>query len=87
MRAIFYYNSTKVKKCPFCGSHPAIEKSKRYPRWASVMHWGWTVVCMNLECPIYNADGRYYLTRREAVEKWNTRYKEGENEQHEDRVG
>ena len=72
----FFFESGNVKNCPLCGSRPVIEKSKRWPKWARVMHWGWTVVCKASGCPIRNADVTYFLTRREAIEKWNTRTEE-----------
>ena len=29
----FFFESGNVKNCPFCGSRPVIEKSKRWPKW------------------------------------------------------
>ena len=66
-------NMNDILTCPFCGKSPILSTSRRWPRNLEHAVIAYTVVCINMDCPIYNADGQYYLTEKEAVEAWNKR--------------
>lgn len=67
--------------CPFCGSAPELRIDFRYPRPRCNRRKVFVVVCANIDCIIYNADGVYYFSKAKAVEAWNRRmnddYQEG----------
>lgn len=57
--------------CPFCKHEPDLRSSNRWPDQNKAAVKGYTVVCTNIECPIYMADTQYYLTAEEAIDAWN----------------
>jgi hypothetical protein len=68
-----------IKHCPFCGGEGFVVKSTRWPRYGKnegnqVM--GYTVVCINVKCPISFADKKYWLTEKTAIKNWNRRHTE-----------
>ena len=67
-------NATELKSCPFCGGEAVIKKTHRWPHWAGTEGCdGFTVICTNFDCTIYEADVFYATTEEEAIEAWNTR--------------
>ena len=69
----------QLKPCPFCGSKPEIQTDYRYPKYGKLAGkcvTAYEVVCRNIDCIIYNADNRYRLTEKEAIEYWNRRANE-----------
>lgn len=67
---------TELKPCPFCGQIPTIKESARFPRYGKnegKRIKGYTVVCQNLYCILYNADNWYERSEKEASEAWNRR--------------
>lgn len=67
---------TELKPCPFCGQIPIIEESARFPRYGKdegKRIKGYTVVCQNMYCILYNADNWYERSEKEASEAWNRR--------------
>ena len=67
---------TKLKPCPFCGETPRIEKSVRFPHYGKnegKRIKGYTVVCKNLDCILYNADNWYRRSLGKACSAWNSR--------------
>lgn len=72
----FFTKETKcksIKPCPFCGSEAVLQRDVRYPRPRCNPKQAYEVICVNWDCPIYRADTKYFLTKREAIEKWNKR--------------
>ena len=66
----------ELKPCPFCGQIPTIKESARFPRYGKnegKRIKGYTVVCQNLYCILYNADNWYERSEKEASEAWNHR--------------
>lgn len=61
--------------CPFCGSSAKITISRIWPRDLDHAIQGYSIVCSNDNCIIYNADGRYYKSKDEAKKAWNRRIK------------
>ena len=79
-------SNEELKPCPFCGQTPRIEESARFPRYGknkgkSIK--GYTVVCKNLDCILYDADNWYRISKLKACAAWNRRVeiKELRNEQ------
>lgn len=62
-----------VKKCPFCGSNPMIKTTTRWPKDKRESVKGYTVVCVETECLIYDADNKYDKTPERAIKRWNKR--------------
>ena len=67
-----------LEPCPFCGKIPTLEESHRYPDDApdDLPVTGYHVVCKNYDCLMWGVDRWYARNPVDAVEKWNTRYKE-----------
>ena len=63
----------EVKPCPFCGGIPFMYNSKRWPGNVEEAVKGYTVVCVETNCVIYNADNQYYRSPEIAVKWWNKR--------------
>ena len=69
-------SNEELKPCPFCGQTPRIEESARFPRYGknkgkSIK--GYTVVCKNLDCILYDADNWYRISKLKACAAWNRR--------------
>lgn len=69
---------TKLKPCPFCGYRPILKSDNRYPKPECERVTAYEVVCTNMGCIIYNADDRYFLRAKDAIEAWNRRDGEAE---------
>lgn len=66
--------SEKLLRCPFCGGEPRMQVTNRWPDGCGLYPVkGHTVVCENMDCPIYHADKMYYKTPEAAAKVWNTR--------------
>ena len=66
-----------MKRCPFCGREPALQKDKRYPKMtngSALPVDAYAVVCNTFSCPIYHADNTWFTNAETAIEKWNERY-------------
>ena len=71
----------KLERCPFCGSDPIMKKRARWTDGCEEAVTGYSVVCNNRSCVIYDADTTYFLTEHEAAHAWNTRkLKSGDGE-------
>ena len=69
-------SESNLKPCPFCGQTPSIEESARFPRYGKnegKRIKGYTVVCKNLDCILYNADKWYRSSLGKACAAWNRR--------------
>ncbi|ACC98514.1 hypothetical protein Emin_0961 [Elusimicrobium minutum Pei191] len=67
-----------LKPCPFCGERAVIKRTDRYPRRGEFEGQridGYSVVCGNMNCIIFNADDKYKYTKQEAIKAWNRRAK------------
>ena len=66
----------ELKPCPFCGKRAELKKDTRYPRSGKQEDKAvkaYEVICPNHDCVIYNADNTYFLSKKAAVEAWNSR--------------
>lgn len=63
----------KLKLCPFCGCRPILKSDARYPRPERERVTAYEVVCTNMDCIIYDADNRYFLKEKDAIDAWNRR--------------
>jgi len=71
-------NDEALLPCPFCGETPIIKKTARWPR---VGHYsgrrmtGYSIICDNFNCIIYDADSKYWSKARlkDAIAAWNRR--------------
>lgn len=63
----------EMGSCPFCGKNAYINKDTRYPRPKRKCVNAFEPVCVNMDCLIYMADNKYFLTPEEARDKWNDR--------------
>lgn len=67
---------SNLKPCPFCGETPKIEETARFPRSGrneGKRIKGYTIVCKNLDCILYNADDWYRSSLGKACAAWNRR--------------
>jgi len=74
-----YIPDTRLKACPFCGRQAAMKPSFRYPRYgekAGERIVGYTAVCVNTECIIYDCDNNYKTSEKAAAKVWNKRHAE-----------
>lgn len=65
-----------LKPCPFCGGKAYMKQTSRWPRkrkFKGEYVDGHTVICVNIECPIYDADGQWWIDPQEAEKHWNMR--------------
>ncbi len=62
-----------LRSCPFCGGEAKLKHDHRWPYGCDRAIDACIVVCTNMDCNIYDADGVYYRTEAEAVKAWNTR--------------
>ncbi len=65
-----------LKPCPFCGGKAELKQDTRYPRsgkYEDKAVKAYEVICPNHDCVIYNADNTYFLSKKAAVEVWNSR--------------
>ena len=63
----------KVKPCPFCGGEPMLKETGRWPGKVQKAIDGFTVVCIDTKCVIFDSDGQYYRTREQAIKRWDER--------------
>ena len=68
------------KPCPFCGELPLMKKTHRWPRYGKYANRdtptnGYTVVCVNYKCLIFDADNQYAFTPEKAAKAWEKRAK------------
>lgn len=85
MREIIYgttsMKSKKIKPCPFCGGEATLRRDVRYPRPKCNPIQAWEVICKNHKCCVYDADTRYFFSKKAAISAWNDRKLGCEHEQ------
>lgn len=65
-----------LKPCPFCGSKAKIT-AKHFE--VVLPDEAWIIECSNNLCPASYMIGWWYDTIEEAINSWNTRYCDGQN--------
>lgn len=73
--------SKKIKPCPFCGGETTLRRDVRYPRPKCNPRQAWEVICKNHKCCVYDADTRYFFSKKAAISAWNDRKLGCEHEQ------
>ncbi|MBQ8319467.1 MAG: Lar family restriction alleviation protein [Clostridia bacterium] len=73
--------SKKIKPCPFCGGEATLRRDVRYPRPKCNPRQAWEVICKNHKCCVYDADTRYFFSKKAAISAWNDRKLGCEHEQ------
>jgi hypothetical protein len=69
---------SRIKPCPFCGSKAKlVQHEEEYCRHVELRY---DVSCTNKNCYLYGGAEWYFYTPEEAINKWNERKNENENE-------
>lgn len=63
----------ELRKCPFCGIIPRFKRTVRWPDWSDEGVKGWSVVCRNTNCIIYDCDTKWWQKYEDAAKEWNSR--------------
>ena len=72
-----------LKSCPFCGRKPLLLRELRYPLNEEMLKKKETyrIACVNPECCIYKgSELKYYSTAEDAINTWNRRFTENDNQ-------
>lgn len=72
-----------LKICPFCGRKPLMLHEQRYPMDGGALKKKNTyrIACVNPECCMYKgSELKYYPTEEEAINIWNGRVTENDNQ-------
>ncbi len=70
----------KLKPCPFCGGKALLQIDVRYPKPKCEARQAYEVICPNWDCIIREADNKYFLTKKKAIDAWNTRVEVADGE-------
>lgn len=69
-------NSTVLRHCPFCGKQPELSDSTKTGIFDNIVEaFGYTVLCNGAKGGCGTTCG-YWPTEEEAIQRWNTRFKE-----------